>query len=493
MTGRSRGPKVASGAPPSPGGPVRGALLVAAILGCAAGIVTTFFGDTFVVRTASMEPTLVGRGGREDRVVVSHLDPRLRRPDRFDLVSFPYPNNHSVRYMKRVVGFGGEQLAVDGGDLWLLEPTEDGPLEAALARGRAAILRKPDAVVDALLPLFPVVPEAAFDDAERCLTQHFVVREEDRGRFSPAGAEVRLAAGPLALARTRGEIRDASYDPPGVASPAPTTPVPGTGQRRTADLSLRVRVRVGGVREADAVAVLELRKSGGATPVRLEIAAGDDGPGLRLRHGDRVLGSTGHRLRPGVPTELRLDDVDGRVRAFVEGVPVLARDLAPAAPTRETPASPNDPGASAAFGGAGADFGFRPTGLFRDLHYVEDGQSRWLIPEGQLVVLGDHSAHSADSRIWRRVAIEVVATGEILEGDAQGVTLEDLLLHERNPWVEYDGRYRFVDDTGRRHDFEDSSAFRVLGTRATPWVPESSVEGRGILVVLPPSRMRWLR
>ena len=78
-----------------------------------------FLGDTFVVYTSSMEPTVAGRPKRGDRVLLSSLHYRLEDPRRWDVTLFRYPNNHSTSYMKRLVGLPGEQILIRGGDLYL--------------------------------------------------------------------------------------------------------------------------------------------------------------------------------------------------------------------------------------------------------------------------------------------------------------------------------------------------------------------------------------
>lgn len=67
------------------------------------------FDLTYVV-TASMEPALLGSGGRNDWVLTEKVTRLFRAPRRFELVAFH--NDLGMKVMKRVVALPGESVAI---------------------------------------------------------------------------------------------------------------------------------------------------------------------------------------------------------------------------------------------------------------------------------------------------------------------------------------------------------------------------------------------
>jgi signal peptidase I len=130
--------------------------------GLAAGLVSPFLLDSFVVSTNAMAPTLLGRHmrstcgacngtgyfspGRVDDYTqskelgicgtcmrVSMMAPSSKtvfqgdhllaakfvRPERWDLIVFRYPEDPSIIFVKRLVGLPGEEVAIEDGDVWI--------------------------------------------------------------------------------------------------------------------------------------------------------------------------------------------------------------------------------------------------------------------------------------------------------------------------------------------------------------------------------------
>lgn len=74
--------------------------------------------DLGEVLSPSMEPTLRGEGGSgSDWVLTEKLTGRLRRPRRWELLTFRTPDGLQV--VKRVVGLPGETVALRDGGLWV--------------------------------------------------------------------------------------------------------------------------------------------------------------------------------------------------------------------------------------------------------------------------------------------------------------------------------------------------------------------------------------
>lgn len=88
------------------------AVIVAVII--AIGI-RFFLVESFVIPSASMEPTLVPG----DRVMVNKLTYRLNDPKPGDIVVFRYPLDTRSIYIKRLIAVGGQTVEVRQGRLYI--------------------------------------------------------------------------------------------------------------------------------------------------------------------------------------------------------------------------------------------------------------------------------------------------------------------------------------------------------------------------------------
>lgn len=75
----------------------------------AAYLIVTFVGQRTEVNGSSMENTL----DNGDNLIVDKISYRLGSPKRFDVVVFPYPQNPSTYFIKRVIGLPGETVQID--------------------------------------------------------------------------------------------------------------------------------------------------------------------------------------------------------------------------------------------------------------------------------------------------------------------------------------------------------------------------------------------
>ena len=69
----------------------------------------------FQVRGASMLPTL----HNEQYLVISKLTYWIHPPDRGDIIVFHPPTSPDEDYIKRIVGLPGEQVQIQGGQVWV--------------------------------------------------------------------------------------------------------------------------------------------------------------------------------------------------------------------------------------------------------------------------------------------------------------------------------------------------------------------------------------
>jgi len=448
-----------------------------------------FVGDTFVLRTSSMEPTVVGRKSGGDRVVLSRLHTMLQEPERFDILLFQYPNNRATHYMKRLVGLPGEQLFIRGGDLWIGDAGWSGTLEDGVAQGRVTVIRKPPRVRDGLVRRLPVLHEDELSDFDSELfRRHCEVAEGGNTNWTPSDDHVRVTSQELSLVRLRREARDLLYDVvhPGNRNRPPTS-VAG-GKHQCGDLSFQLEARPEPGTECVVVEIVDTQAN---RRIRAEIAI-EGGAGRTTLWIDHTrVGSCTDRLSTNSWTTVLFENVDDHIRLAFDGNEVMARDYGhqPATNGNEGQAPPSE----VRFGIRSGEAQLRPLSLHRDIYYVAEGQTRFIIPNGHYILLGDNSASSADSRSWRRVAIRVARTGEVLHGDAQGVTPTSILLHDRNPWPEPDGTWTFADCIGNLHEFSAPHEWSEVGTWPTPYVKREWIIGRGMCVVAPMTRFSWLR
>jgi len=60
-----------------------------------------------------------------DRILVSKFDYLFSDPKRWDVLVFKYPNDARMNYIKRLVGLPGEQLRIEGGDVYVRKQDND--------------------------------------------------------------------------------------------------------------------------------------------------------------------------------------------------------------------------------------------------------------------------------------------------------------------------------------------------------------------------------
>lgn len=96
--------------------------LIAALI---AILIRTFLLGPYKIPTGSMRPTLL----EGDRIFVDKVTYRFRPPQRGEIVVFKYPVEPKKDFVKRLIAFGGEEVEIRAGSLYingikLEEPTQ---------------------------------------------------------------------------------------------------------------------------------------------------------------------------------------------------------------------------------------------------------------------------------------------------------------------------------------------------------------------------------
>jgi signal peptidase I len=452
-----------------------------------------FVCDVSNVTTRSMEPTIVGRENGGDGVLLDRTAYLFDEPRRFDVPFFRYWNNREILYIKRIVGMPGEQLAIMDGDLWLVDADWTGPVEEAAATGRAKPVRRPPHLERLAFERRPVIlPGEEGRFGRLAFDRLFETKPEERECFSEApdrGTRVKPPAGAEVLARFRRPITDYLPD---AADLRAGSMAPGAGTGGDFPVSdVAVQFDVSASPGAEVLLALDDPRSGVRHLARFRfLPRGGEGGRSEIRiegDSDRIIAQNAcDGLVCWRDVRLRFQLVDGFLRAFVDDVEAANVDV---------PYRPAVPGAKGGvyFGARGGAVVFDRPRIERDLHYVADGQTRFLVPPDSYLCLGDHPADSSDGRHWRVTMIEDLRTGEVLEGDADGMRHRSSRNDGRNPRRRDDGKDEFTDKDENVRVFRSESEWRRLGTYHTPFLPRSLIVGRATWVVWPPARAGAVR
>lgn len=75
----------------------------------AAYLIVTFVGQRTQVSGSSMETTLSDK----DHLIVDKISYRVKNPERFDIIVFPFQYDKEKYYIKRIIGMPGETVQID--------------------------------------------------------------------------------------------------------------------------------------------------------------------------------------------------------------------------------------------------------------------------------------------------------------------------------------------------------------------------------------------
>lgn len=414
------------------------------------------------IPSGSMQPTLMGNPetGVFDRTLVDKLSYHFRDPERFEIVVFKHPLERSRVMVKRLVGMPGEELKIEGGDLWT-RPGKEAPWRilrrpAPVQRGAWRTLRSP-----ARGPEWTVV---------RGGKEWQVASASLRARGDGA-ARFRAEGGPI----TDGYLD--GYAPALIGKIA--TRDPSFGHNPVADVRLEGELAALAGTEAisfeltEGQRVYEFTLPGPAAPedALVTVHIRDSLAGTeRTEHGEHL------RLSAGERVEFALENLDDRLALVLDGRTVLAAEIE-ASPRQE---------ASLALGVTGAGADFDALRVMRDLYYLTpEGRQSWSIeiPPGHYVMLGDNTQDSADGRLWK------AQTWTTRDPEGERKVRGNYREGGENPTYGSlaDGRpgIRFRDEWGEFHYFARPGGPRESLPGNAPLVPRNLVLGRAVAVFWP--------
>jgi signal peptidase I len=326
--------------------------------------------EFYRIPSSAMEPTLLGNNTHQgcayseehvtpdgDRILVSRLAYAVSPVQRFDLAVFRFPLNESRMFVKRVVGMPGEELILQGGDVFA----------RARGAGEFRILRKP--------------PEILWFRAfgrEPLTTDSFSgVWKQGRGTY-------RIKEGVLESEPTQ-EFR---YDRPLVEP----------GSQSIQDVRLAFEFQADG-----SGSTVHARLENGFGTVTVEIQPSQGFLNFAGPKGEKRL-SLNARIEPGRWNSVDLSIRDGQASLDLNRTSFGLEFVS----TLEEVKGRKETEAELAFGVRGGPVRIRELKVWQDVHYKARLSGDWeegkalAIPEGAYVFLGDNVNSSHDSRSWVR-------------------------------------------------------------------------------------------
>ncbi len=92
-----------------------GWVLYIVVLVCSVHLVTTYVGQRTVVAGDSMLNTLHDK----DNLIIDKISYRIREPERYEIIVFPYRYSEDTYYIKRIIGLPGETVQIKEGYVYI--------------------------------------------------------------------------------------------------------------------------------------------------------------------------------------------------------------------------------------------------------------------------------------------------------------------------------------------------------------------------------------
>lgn len=410
------------------------------------------------------------RSYQGDRILVAKFSYQLGEPRRWDVIVFHFPGHPALpggantNYIKRLIGLPGETIWIRNGDIWVRGPDDEDFRIARKddPRKLLAMLRlvhdndyvpvvNPETPPEAQRTVYqagwlprwqgdwqPDDPAtcrtyAASADAEslQWLRYHHVLpggyrqRQADgRSLYQPQAPSViwrQLESGEPAPQPVDCLITDLNAYNEGLTPHGyPASRGPSLATEWVGDLLLECTVENP---QGSGALLLELVEGGYRFQAAIDYATGEARLSITDPQGQAVAFDPppggGQNLEPRAATPLRgpgshhvrFANVDDELRLWIDEKPIAFdapttfADLNNHVPTREdyTPAG---------IGARGAALRVRQLRLWRDLHYLAQGEElrggRYTVPHDHYFALGDNSPRSLDGRSWGSIPADLM-------------------------------------------------------------------------------------
>ncbi|MBI4618205.1 MAG: signal peptidase I [Planctomycetes bacterium] len=418
-------------------------------------LVRYFSVEAFQIPTGSMRPTLIGAETNGDRILVQKHIYNFRSPERWEVVVFKYPLNRAKNFIKRLIGKGGERIAIQCGDIFV--------------DGVAA--EKPESVQKALW--VRVYGEGSRPPPRGATKPALSGEREDLGDGGIEIDRLETDRGPelpvvsiqadLVLANVQGDQRAPIIDAvPDVRLSMKLRVDEGEGGVRFVLQSKHLRDKeydLDSRRETRIRYVFDLEVDGGDDESRLscERAPADEGP---WKEAAEPITSS-FLLAREREYQVEVVRLDGRAWLAVDGERVLSVE----GPVRYEDAPPTCRACEVGFAPYRAKIEASELALDRDNYWTNTGLlSRGQeieIPRGRYLFLGDNSTSSHDGRLWSRFRVRT-EDGVSIEGEFKRDG------EETNPiGLTPDGtRVRLLDVNGFEHLVD---VYEVEELQVLPW------------------------
>lgn len=442
-----------------------------------------FLVEAYKIPSGSMQPTLMGmptpgdalvarNGGPpptvKDRILVDKLTPRLRDPERWEVLIFRYPLDRTQNFVKRLVGMPSEELRIANGDIFV----RSSPAEPW------RIPRRPERVQEAhWREVTPITPRPW----QQTQGSGWLV-EEDAIVATGDGA-ARFGDG--------SPILDLYFDgyPESIRAALPIRHRNEAGHR-VGDLRLSGALRPkSDCRTIRFVLTEGLRRyqfllPGPAADPDARASIDVEPSAIAGASLGRTVSDSAGPLRAERRVAFEVENLDDRVTLRLDGREVASLDVEPSA----------DQQATVTLAVEGGEVAFDDLELARDIFYFATGRSEYSIPAEHYLMLGDNTLNSSDGREWTAARFAPLeAPEEVLVGNQR---------NGDNPTqpVLYGGLgpiFGFTDEWGNEHllQLESRAAGETapdwltrvveLAPEPAPFVPRELIVGRALAVFWP--------
>ncbi len=362
-------------------------------------IVRHFALTPFRIPSSSMEPTLLGNENHNDRLFVNRWIYNVTPIKRWDVVVFLYPLNQEKHFIKRLVGMGGEQIAIADGDIYI-----NGKIVRKTARAQRSLWLKVNRV-ESLAGFYawnPNLKTTTFDESAQSVRMTASGKAMSWFRFGGSphirdGHELGDGVGPR-------DFNVLKYFRAGDSTPQ--TKGDSVNGYLVGDVRLSCQITASAktrrvtleIISGDQIYRMLVPVVGEGATDELEYLSGPEGRQKKVLVGDFA-------LQAGKSHELVFWHLDGRVGIELDGKRKTFDD--PAIELAEVRFKTDR--AEVAVGLDSGEVLLEELALDRDVYYTNTGilarvpskpPETFDIPEGYYFVMGDNSPNSSDSRAW---------------------------------------------------------------------------------------------